>query len=273
MKHIMKVGLILIIVATVIIVGVGATAALAAPPFSQVQGTIAGKTADTVTIAPKDGGDDVVLKVNGSTQITKAGIGKATLGDLLVNDRVVATYTVSGDIKTASKLTVTQPLAKNHGFVGNITIVSSTSIKITTKKQGDVPITVNGDTKFNVPGVKDATLANFDNGDRVAVLAVEGTSGDYVALHVNLIPGKPESVQHVGTVTYYIANTTITIKDKKNVSFEFKVTTDTKILFKRGATDGESIIGKQATVIASRDLATDVYTARAILVFGPKGKP
>jgi hypothetical protein len=276
----MKVGLILVMVAVLTLLGVGATAALAAPKDTQeVQGTIANismtTTPKTVTITPKDGGT-VTLQVPDGTLITKAGIGKATLGDLVVNDRIVATCTGSGASAVASKLSVSQPLAKNHAFVGyiaNITINSPSTIKIITKKQVDVLITVNNETKYKVPGVKDATLSkNFKNGDEVAVLAVESMPGTYLALYVNLIPGKPVSVQRVGTISDYEAGVSIEITGKKGDVSTFNITSDTKILYKRGAKAGEEE-GKQATVIASRDPATDQYTAKSILVFGSKGKP
>jgi hypothetical protein len=276
MKHIMKVGLILIVLATLTIVGVGATAALAAPKDTQeVQGIltiITTSSPPTVTIAPNDSGTPVVLQVKESTLITKAGIGKASLSDLVVNDRVVATYTVDGANKVAVKLTVSEPLSKNYAFVGNMTVKSSSMFKITTKKQVDVPVTVNDETKYKVPGVKEASLANFNVGDRVAVLAAEITPGTYTALHVNLIPGKPVSVQRVGTVSVYVAGASITITGKKVDASTFVVNSNTKIVGKKGAPDTVAV-GDRVTVTASRDPATDTYTAKTIMVFGVKGKP
>lgn len=204
-----------------------------------------------------------------STIITKAGIGKATLDDLAINDRAVATY--NKDTLVASKLSVSQPLAKHHSFVGTIKSKAADSFVVTTKKQGDVTIKVNSETKDKVPGVKNATLANFKGGDKVAVLAVEVTAGNIVenmALHVNLIPGKPTYIHRVGTIEAYQAGTSITLKDKKGESSTFIITSDTKISFKKGATEVK--VGDRATVSARRDPATDQFTVKAILVFGSK---
>jgi hypothetical protein len=267
----------LAMVAVLMVVGAGAVMADAPSSQLEVKGVISAidKVASPPTVSitptPKDGSPipAVTLKVDASTIITKAGIGKATLDDLAINDRAVATY--NQDTMVASKLSVSRPLAKHHSFVGTIKSKAADSFVVTTKK-GDVTIKVNSDTKYKVPGVKDATFANFKVTDKVAVLAVEVTTGsvvDNLALHVNLIPGKPTHVHRVGTIEAYQANTSITLKDKKGESSTFIITSDTKISFKKGATEPPKV-GDRATVIARRDPATDQFTAKAILVFGPK---
>ena len=276
MKHIMKVGLILFVLTALTIIGVGATVALADPSSTQeVEGVLTlintSVTPPAVTIAPEDGGSAVVLQVPASTVITKTGIGQASLSDLAVNDRIKAVYTVDGANKVAVNLTVSEPLAKNYAFVGtlaNITVNSPNIIKIDTKKQLGVPVVVNTETKLHVPGLKTATLANFKVGDRVAVLAAEITPGTYTALHVNLIPGKPVSVQRVGTVSAYVAGTSITVTGKKGDISTFTINGDTTTVLKRGATG--VTIGEKVTVTARRDPATDNYVAKTILAFGSK---
>jgi hypothetical protein len=242
-------------------------------PNEEVKGIISAinetVTPPTVSITPKEG-SPVVLKVDSSTIITKAGIGKATLDDLATNDRAVATY--NKDTMVASRILVSQPLEKYHSFVGNITSKSDDSFVVTTQK-GDVTITVNNETKYEVPGVNNATLENFNVGDKVAVLVVEVTTGSVVenlALHVNLIPGKPIYIHRVGIIEDYQAGSNITLKDKKGESSTFIVTGDTKIIFKKGATDTEPKVGDWATVIARRDPAIDQFTAKAIIDFGSK---
>jgi hypothetical protein len=271
MRHLLRVILPLAIVAALISVGVGTVMAQTPSPQLEVKGIISAinetATPPTVSITPKEG-SPVVLKVDSSTIITKAGIGKATLDDLAVNDRAVATY--NKDTMIASKISVSQPLEKYHSFVGIIESKADSSFVVTTKK-GDVNITVNSETKYKVPGVENATLDYFNAGDKVAILAVEVTTGSVVenlALHVNLIPGKPIYIQRVGIIESYEAGANITLQDKKGEISTFIVTGDTKIIFKKGATEVK--VGERATVIARRDPATDQFTATAIVVFGSK---
>ncbi|MBI4297778.1 MAG: hypothetical protein HY676_04535 [Chloroflexi bacterium] len=263
----MRTALMLALVAVFALVSVGAALAQTPAPNLEVKGAISAidktVTPPTVTITPKEG-SPVTLKIVASTIIIKAGLGKASLDDLAVNDRAVATYNQTS--MEASRLAVSQPIAKHHTFVGTIKSKASASFVVTTK-QGDATVNVNAQTKYNVPGVKNATLANFKEGDKVAVLAVETSSGNLV-LHVVLIPGKPTFIHRVGTVDAYVAGTSITLKDKKGELSTFIVTADTKIVLKRGATAVS--IGEQAIVVARRNPATDQFTAMSILVFGAK---
>ncbi len=244
--------------------------------LSAIDNAPATSTPLTVTIQPAVG-PPVTVKVVAKTVITKAGLGKVTFDDLAIDDRAMATY--DPDSMEASKISVSHPVAKHHGYEGTIkSIVSpaltSTSFVLTPKKGGDITINVNAQTKYKVPGLKDATLSNFKVGDRVSVLVVELNSG-LMALKVHLIPGKPIHVQRVGTIEAYVVPTatstpgSITIRDKKGDLSTFVVTSDTKIKFKHGAT--EVTQGYRATVVARRDPATDQFTAKEILVFGPKG--
>lgn len=280
MKRIVKMTMILVTVAAVALAMLGtALAQGSGVPTQEVHGVItaivipaATSTPPTVTIKP-DKGADVTVKVVAKTMITKAGIGKATLGDLAVDDRATATY--DKDTFEASKISVSQPLAKHHGYTGTIKSLTATSLVLTPKKGSDIPITLNVQTKYHVPGVKDASLGNFKAGDKVAVLAVDLKTG-LTALHVNLIPSKPAHVQRVGTINACVPSncasplTSITVKDKKGDLSTFEVTSDTKIQFKQGATAVTPGDQYRATVVARRNPATDQYTATQILVFGPK---
>ncbi len=280
-KRIRTVLLAVGLVAILALASVGGALAQGGPPTStpgahpaelKVQGTITAlnttAATPTVTITPKEG-LPVTLKVVASTKITKAGVGaKASLNNIAIGDRVSAAY--SGDSLEASRLNVSAPVGKHHGYKGTIKSITPTGFTVTTKKDSDVAFTINEDTKYKVPGVKDATLANFKLGDQVAVGAVE-VSGANAALHVNLIPAKPASVHRVGTVTSYVAGSSIVVKDKKDATSTFVVNAETKIELKKGATG--VTVGSRVTVVAKRDPATDQFTAKAILVFGSEGKP
>lgn len=276
MRHLLKVSFLLALAAMLSLATLGSVLAdaPAAQPELHVRGAIsainASGTPPTVTITPKEGAP-VSVKIVASTKITKSGLGKATLGELAVGDRANATY--NKDSLEASRLEVSQPVAKHHGFAGTIKekltlsgyTVGSTAFTLTTRHQGIVTIFVNSETKYQVPGVKNATLDNFKAGDEVAVLAAD-VNGTWVALHVHLIPAKPVHVHRVGTVTDYQPGKSITLKDKKGETSTFVVTSETKIKFKRGATGVK--VGDRVMVSARRDPSTDKFTAKEILDFG-----
>lgn len=256
----------LAVVMTLAFAGTGV--ALADAPKTELKGVITAidKTATplpTVTVKPAEGGSAVIVKVDSSTAITKSGIGKATINDLAINDRVEVSY--STDTMIASRITASPPLSKHHAYEGTIKSKGTDSFVLTNGKKPDVPITVNSQTKYHVPGVDNPTFADFSVGDKVAVLGVE-SSGGIVALHVNLIPSKPLHIQRVGMIDAYTAGTSISLKDKKGDVSTFTITTDTKIVLKKGAT--AVTVGERATVVARRVPSSDTYTATAIVVFG-----
>ncbi len=264
--------ILVLAVAALLIVG-GAAAVYAAGPATnqEVHGNITAIVGSTVQITPEEG-TAVTVTVTPSTVITKAGMGKAALSDLAVGDRANATYDKTS--LEASRITVSAPLAKHHAYVGvssNIT-ANQNWFTVTPQKGTSVQITVNAQTKYKVPGVKDATLANFMNGDKVAVLTVQSNGGN-LALQVVMIPGKPAFEQREGTVTAYTAangstNGSITITNKKGDVISFVVTPDTQILVKLGATAVN--VGDRAVVTARRVPATNTFTAKNILDFGTK---
>ncbi len=279
MKSLLKWSWLLAVVVALAMTTAGVALAQASPPAPEahVKGTITamgtGAQPPTVTITPKEGAA-VTIKVVATTRITKAGLGKANLDELAVGDRAGATY--HQDTLEAIRIAATHPAARHHGFTGTIKQkISSTGFVLTTKQQGEVTISVNGETKYKVPALEDAGLDNFKVGDSVAVLAVD-IKGNWVALHMHLIPGKPSHVHRVGTIEAYQAASagtagSITLKDKDRVTYTFAVTSETEIKFKRGATEVK--LGEKAIVVARRDPSTDKFTAKEIMVFGPKRGP
>ncbi|HXZ94374.1 MAG TPA: hypothetical protein VEG28_00475 [Dehalococcoidia bacterium] len=271
MRHVLRIALVLAIVAGLTVVGTGAIMAQTPSPQLMVKGIISAidetVTPPTLTITPREGAN-VTLKVDSNTIITMAGVCNATIDDLATNDRAVATY--DNNTMIASYILASPPLEAYRSFVGIIQSKSDDSFNVTTKK-GDVTITVNCATKYQVPGVSNATFDNFNVLDKVAVLAIEVTGGSGVenlALYVRLIPAEPIYVLRVGTVESYAAGSNITIQNRNGGISTFIVTGDTRIIFLLGATD--VTVGEQVIVIAQRDPATDQFTAKIIIVLGSR---
>ena len=274
MRHVLRTALILATVVVLIVIGTGAIMAQTPPPQLEVKGIITAidktGTPPTLTITPREG-SNITLEVDPSTIIRKAGVCNATIDDLALNDRAVAIY--DGDTMVASRIFASPPLKDYHSFVGIIRSKSDDSFNATTRR-GNVTIAVSCATKYKVPGVINATLDNFNIGDKVAVMAIAVTTDSIVeilALHVNLIPGRPIFILRAGIITGYQAGANITLRTLRGGSPTFIVTNDTRIVLLWGATEVK--IGERAIVIARRDPATDQFTATAIIVFGPRTWP
>ena len=168
---------------------------------AKVQGEITALDAATkkVTVQPKVG-DPVVLTVTGMTELEVWGKEPAEFADLKVGQWAKAEYNAT--TKEAYEIEVKgrgEPsLAVRHGFFGTVKVKTANSITLDTK-QGEVVLTLNADTQYWDPPKRDATLADVNVGDRVAVLAQ-----DSLAKRVLVIPAKPAKplrLQIAATVT------------------------------------------------------------------------
>ena len=119
--------------------------------------------AGTVTITPKEGGADVVLKVEPTTVIRRNG-KTATLADLQLGDRVEARY--NPVTMLAFNISARLNLVPLSGVISAIDPLGST-LTVTPKKGGpDVVLKVDSTTFIKRNG-KPATLADLQLGDRV----------------------------------------------------------------------------------------------------------
>ncbi|MBU2009382.1 MAG: hypothetical protein KJ624_06075 [Chloroflexi bacterium] len=184
---------------------------------AKVQGEItaldATATPKKVTIKPKTG-DAVVLTVTAMTELEVWGKEPAEFADLKVGQWAKAEYNATSneayEIEVRGK---GEPsLAVRHGYFGTVKAKDDTpptlSLTLDTK-QGEVVLTLDADTQYWDPPKRDATLADVNVGDRVAVLAQ-----DSLAKRVLVIPAKPAKpvrLQVSATVTAVDGNV-ITLK-------------------------------------------------------------
>lgn len=150
--------------------------------------------------------------------------------------------------------------SKRHGIFGTITGKSGDTFTLSTK-QGDVVVTVSAETKFHIPTKRNATFADLDKGDRVAVSGTPTATG-LMARQVAVAPGKPTIRHRVGKVTAYTPGS-ITIQDAQGGSETFFLTGQTIIRNPKGS---GVAVGDQVTIVSRRDPSTDTFTASAIVV-------
>jgi hypothetical protein len=154
------------------------------------------------------------------------------------------------------------------------------SVLLNLKRQGKltgvVKISVDGNTKFHIPGDNTPTLGEFAVGDHVAVLArAPDGNGVHLAVHMNKSRSKalgPQSLSvfshQGGTIEAYDFDGagSVTIKPKKGaaVTHSWGANAVPKIKYKKGVTAPYN--GQQAVVVLKRDPATGQFSVKEIQV-------
>jgi hypothetical protein len=185
------------------------------------------------------------------------------------NAQATATGKVPGAMATQKAIEhATQGIGKPEGthenFKGTVKAVDDTSLTLTLRDQTEITIMLGPNTKLKFPGPKDRRPARIEVGMRVMVQALRDAAGNLTARRVMVIPGKPDKMHRVGTVTQYTPGSSITIQDKKGGTFTFELTGQTVILPEdQAAALG---IGSVVTIIAPRDPATGGLRVLGVVV-------
>jgi small nuclear ribonucleoprotein (snRNP)-like protein len=142
-----------------------ATPAFASSSGSELKGIIASvdTSANTVTIAPKDGSANVTVNVDTSTKIKRNG-KSASIADLLVGDKAEVKYNPSTML--ASKIEASINWTELKGVIAAVDTTANT-VTITPSKGGaNVTLNVDASTKIKRNG-KSAALAELQVSDKV----------------------------------------------------------------------------------------------------------
>ncbi len=155
--------------------------------------------------------------------------------------------------------------AKPEIFRGEISAVAPDSLSITLSDNSTALFLLTADTRVRVPSLGNtASSASLIVGQDVSVRARQDDLGNWAALTVQVIPGKPAIVHHVGTVTEYTPGVSITITDVKGLTFTFAITETTKYL--PAERIDQLAVGTRVTIIAPRDVTGGPLTAKGIVI-------
>jgi hypothetical protein len=148
-------------------------------------------------------------------------------------------------------------------YRGTVTAVDGGSISLDTQ-QGAMTFAITGDTRINIPSSKDAGAADINVGSQASVLAIQEEDESFTALSIQVVPGKPVHIHHVGVVTEYVEGVSITIEAKDGDLITFLIGEDFKILPAERAEELEA--GRRVTIIARRDPAGGELTAQGVVI-------
>ena len=176
--------------------------------------TIAAISGNDVTLATADGWRRTIT-VTSSVKLTRGGQTIA-VGDLKVGDQVRFRQTRNADgTFTVTDLAVVVPTIR-----GEVSGVTSSGFKVTTRNGSVWTVTVNGSTTYRL-GTGDGSLSDVKNGSTVVVTGNSTGDNALTALGVRVAPARA-----VGTVTAKTADS-ITIKLRDGSSLVIHVDADT----------------------------------------------
>lgn len=155
--------------------------------------------------------------------------------------------------------------SKPQNFRGEISAASADSLTLTLADSSSATFALTADTRIKVPTLgSSASALSLLVGLKAQVRAKQDDLGTWVALTVQVIPGKPAIVHHVGTVTEYVPGVSITIMDNKGLTFTFAITEATKFL--PAERIDQLMVGTRVTIIAPRDVTGGLLTAKGIVI-------
>ena len=152
-------------------------------------------------------------------------------------------------------------------FTGLVEAVDAGSITLKLDDGTLKTCTIDTDTRIKILGSQEATTEDIPTGAKVHLQAKESDEG-CLALKINAVPGKPEKKHHVGSVSAYEANASITIIAKDGTQATFMITEDTKILPEERLE--ELGVGSLVTIISPRDVSGGEWQAAGIVIH-PQG--
>ncbi len=159
------------------------------------------------------------------------------------------------------------PHGKHENYKGSITAVDAASITLELKDGSSLSIGLTDKTRIRIPSMKDATYLALKTDMTVMVQAIRDQDDVLTAKAVAVIPGKPTKMHHVGIVTAYEAEVSITIQAKDDLLYTFALTEETKILPAEKA--DQLVEGALVTIIAPRDVTGGDPTAIGIVIHPP----
>lgn len=139
---------------------------------------------------------------------------------------------------------------KSHSIHGTVLSKAENSFIVQTKNGRQVTANVNGQTRFYLPGKRDATFADLQIGDRVMVNGwLEGST--FTARLVVIAPRRPIIRHALGTVTAYDAGKSITVQPARGNPVTFTINERTRIVYPKGISeikigDRVVVVGEQA---------------------------
>jgi hypothetical protein len=163
---------------------------------------------------------------------------------------------------------------KQINLKGTVAAVDAAGFTLALRDGSLVTVSFGPESTIKIPKlnphkkVKDTTLPpvvlTLQPGQNVMAKVSVMPDGSYVAVKVNVIPGKPIKPLHVGIVTAYTPGLSITIAGKDGTIATYALTLTTKYLPVERLP--ELAVGSLVTIIAPRDVTGGILTAKGVII-------
>ena len=162
-------------------------------PMASAFGTVQNVTPSSITLSPgrstlTSTSITIVADVFGTTVYKDPGVTNPSLSDVQLGDLVLVRGTQAGLVAgtlTIDATLVFIPLVSHVGMVGNLSVggftLTSASSTVT------VTVDVTPTTRYKVPGVRSASIANLANGDMARVVGNQEGTGTISAILVRVL--------------------------------------------------------------------------------------
>lgn len=180
---------------------------------------------------------EITVQTNSATAFYAPGVASATLGNIKAGDRVAILMAEQSEADRQSRTLTAKavsvlPLPEKAIVAGEVSDISASGFKLTGPRKNSGSVTVTAATIIVVTGKRSATLADIQNGDKVAV---QGQPTDNQNIAAALIVARPDSRDNVaGGVLASINGSSLLIFTGKGE--QLTVDASQALVFERGST-------------------------------------
>lgn len=226
---------------------------------------------DTTLVVRTPGGQEARVMTDDQTRFRVPGVENPTIADVKVGNHILARGDRDEGGKLLAKAVVVPPRdrLRQHVAQGEVKAIEGATLTVEMPRGQERQVITDGETRFRVADVEEASLANVQVGDRILALGDPDGAGDLRAKVLAVVPAGENLRRYVlrGQVKA-IEDGTLVIETPRR---ERRVTTDAQTYFRafggEEITIGDVQVGNRA-MITGRPTEDDALLAWVVAVAG-----
>jgi Domain of unknown function (DUF5666) len=183
---------------------------------------------------------EITVQTTNATSFYAPGVASAALGNVKAGDRVAVLIAGQSEADRQSRTLTAKavsvlPLREKAIVAGDVSDISASGFKLTGPRKNSGSVTVTAATKIVVAGKSGATLADIQNGDKVAVQGEPTGNQNITAALIVARPDSPDAV--AGGVLASINGSSLVIFSGNGE--QLTVDASQALVFERGSAGGK----------------------------------